>query len=406
MPIIDSHAHIFPADFGPPPAGCDPASWPSTEPNPDLDGGAGKFLVNGPMRFPARAVWFDAERRLEASAASGLDAELLSPFPALLNYRVPAETGRDLCRVTNEYIAGLVAAFPARFYGLGTVPLQDPDLAAAELTEVAKAGLLGVEVGSNVNGKSLHEPQFDGFWAEAERLGSAVFVHGMPAPSDRLPGPAVATFGVGAEATIGAAAIITGGVAQKYPGLKISFSHAGGGFPLVLTRAQWFWGRTWNEDAPVPEAERPEAAPWFAEHSPIELARRFYYDSLVFDRRAIRYLADMLGTSRLLVGSDFPAMTREEPIANSLRSMGLSDAELQDILWDNCFRFLGVEPAKLSSVPWSAPCVTHRRTSATSRTTCHSRGPRPARSRSGRPGCCSRCSATTGGSGRSRCRPP
>jgi aminocarboxymuconate-semialdehyde decarboxylase len=273
---------------------------------------------------------------------------VLSPFPALLNYRPPAEVGRELCRVTNEYIAGLVAAFPTRFYGLGTVPLQDPDMAAAELTEVVKTGLAGVEIASNINGKSLHEPQFDGFWAEVDRIGAAVFVHGMPVPSDRLPGAAVATFGVGAEATLGAAAIITGGVAEKYPGLRISFSHAAGGLPLVLTRAQWFWGRTWNEEPPLPESERPEAKPWFAEHSPTELARRFYYDSLVFDRRAIRYLADMLGTDRLLVGSDFPAMTREEPIATTLRSMGLSDAELQDILWHNCFRFLGVEPPKLS----------------------------------------------------------
>jgi len=342
MPVIDTHAHIFPGDFGPPPRGCDPAQWPSTEPNPDLDGG--KFLVNGPMRFPAKAVWFDAEQRLEASAASGLDAELLSPFPALLNYRSPAEVGRELSKVTNEYIAGLVAAYPARFYGLGTVPMQDPDMAAAELTEVAKAGLAGVEIASNVNGVSLHDPRFDGFFAECERLGSAIFVHGLPAPSDRLPGPAVATFGVGAEGALAAAAIISGGVAEKYPGLKIAFSHAAGGFPLMLTRAQWFWGRTWNEEPPPPPDQRPGAEPWAAEHGPIELARRFYYDSLVFDRRAIRYLIDMLGAGRLLVGSDFPAMPREEPCAKTLRSMGLSDAELGEILWDNCFRFLGVEP--------------------------------------------------------------
>ena len=342
MPVIDTHAHIFPGDFGAPPHGCDPAQWPQVEPNPDLDGG--KFLVNGPMRFPAKAVWFDAERRLEASAASGLDAELLSPFPALLNYRAPAEVGRELARVTNEYVAGLVAAYPARFYGLGTVPMQDPDMAAAELTEVAKAGLAGVEIASNVNGVSLHDPRFDGFFAECERLGSAIFVHGLPASSDRLPGPAVATFGVGAEGALAAAAIISGGVAEKYPGLKIAFSHAAGGFPLMLTRAQWFWGRTWNEEPPLPPDQRPGAEPWAAEQGPIELARRFYYDSLVFDRRAIRYLIDMLGAGRLLVGSDFPAMPREEPCAKTLRSMGLSDAELGEILWDNCFRFLGVEP--------------------------------------------------------------
>jgi len=340
--VIDTHAHIFPADFGPAPAGCDPASWPYAEPHPELDGG--KFLVNGAMRFPAAAVWFDAERRLEASAARGVDAELLSPFPALLGYRSTAGAGRDLARVINEYIAGLVAAFPGRFLGLGTVPMQDPDMAAAELAEVRDAGLAGVEIGSSVNGLSLHDARFDGFWAQAERLGTAVFVHGLPAPSDRVPGPATATFGVGLEGALAASAIIAGGVAQKYPGLRIAFSHAAGGFPLMLTRAQWFWGRTWNSEPPPPESQRPEAAPWFAPHGPIELARRFYYDSLVFDRRAIRYLADMLGTDRLLVGSDFPAMPREDPIAATLRSMGLADAELDDILWGNCFRFLGVAP--------------------------------------------------------------
>jgi aminocarboxymuconate-semialdehyde decarboxylase len=346
MKLIDIHAHIFPDEFGPAPAGCDPASWPSTEPNPDVDGG--KFLVNGPMRFPAAPAWFEAERRLEASARSGVDAELLSPFPALLNYRATAEVGRDLCRVTNEYIAGLVSAYPARFYGLGTVPMQDPDLAAAELTEVAKAGLPGVEIASNINGTSLHDPRFDGFFAECERLGSAIFIHGMPAPTDRIPGPATATFGVSAEGALAATAIISGGVAEKYPNLKIAFSHAAGGFALMLTRAQWFWGRTWNEEPPLPEDQRPEAKPWFAARGPIELARRFYYDSLVFDRRAIRYLVDMLGADRLLVGSDFPAMPREDPCGKTLRSMGLADAELEDILWHNCFRFLGIDPPKLS----------------------------------------------------------
>ena len=70
----------------------------------------------------------------------------------------------------------------------------------------------------------------------------------------------------------------------------------------------------------------------------------------MFDRRAIRYLADMLGTDRLHVGSDYPAMTTEQPIARTLRSMGLSEAELDDVLWNNCFRFLGIDPPKLSSL--------------------------------------------------------
>ena len=75
---------------------------------------------------------------------------------------------------------------------------------------------------------------------------------------------------------------------------------------------------------------------------PAELARRFYYDSLVFDHRAIRYLLDMIGPDRLLVGSDFPAMPREEPAGPYGRAMGLADEVLDDITWHNCFRFLGL----------------------------------------------------------------
>jgi aminocarboxymuconate-semialdehyde decarboxylase len=336
--LIDAHAHVIPGSFPAAPAGCDPASWPSMSAAAE----GARLLESGTLRFTARSVWFDAEQRLAASAASGVDAEVVSPFPPLLNYRLPASFGGDLARTVNEYIASLCAAAPGPIYGLGTVPLQDPDLSAGMLSEVARLGLAGVEIGSNVGGLSLADSRFGGFWAEAERLGTAIFVHAMPVPSDRLPGPATATFGVGLEGSLAAGAIVTGGVAEKYPGLRLAFSHAAGGFPLMLTRAQWFWGRTWNEEPPRPGGPGPEAAPWAAETGPAELARRFYYDSLVFDHRAIRYLIDMLGADRLLVGSDFPAMPREEPAGRTLSAMGLPAAVLDDISWHNCFRFLGV----------------------------------------------------------------
>ena len=342
--LIDAHAHVMPGSLPVVPSGCDPAAWPAMS---AVAGDDARLLVSGRVRFTARTVWFDAEQRLAASAASGVDAEVVSPFPPLLNYALPVMAGRDLARWVSEYITSLCAAFPGRFYGLGTVPLQDPDLAASELSSVAGLGLAGVEIASNVGGVSLGDPRFGEFFAEAERLGMAVFVHAMPAPSDRLPGPAAATFGVGIEGSLAAAALVIGGVAEKYPLLRLAFSHAAGGFALMLTRAQWFWGRTWNEEPP---GERgPEAAPWAAPAGPAELARRFWYDSLVFDRRAIRYLVDMLGADRLLVGSDFPAMPREEPCGRTLRSMGLPSGELEDIMWHNAFRFLGIDTPKLFS---------------------------------------------------------
>ena len=343
--LIDAHAHVMPGSFPSAPSGCDPASWPSMS---AVAGEDSRLLASGPVRFTARTVWFDAEQRLAASAASGVDAEVVSPFPPLLNYALPAG-----CRAGPGPVGQRVHRFAVRGFpraalrpGHGAAAGSRPGRRSSS-PRSAGLGLAGVEIASNVAGVSLGDPRFLGFFAEAERLGMAVFVHAMPAPSDRLPGPAVATFGVGIEGSLAAAALVTGGVAEKYPSLRLAFSHAAGGFPLMLTRAQWFWGRTWNEEPP---GERgPEAAPWAAPAGPAELARRFWYDSLVFDRRAIRYLVDMLGADRLLVGSDFPAMPREEPCGRTLRSMGLPPAELEDITWHNCFRFLGIDPPKLFS---------------------------------------------------------
>lgn len=218
------------------------------------------------------------------------------------------------------------------------VPLQDPEVAAAELAAVRDAGLRGVEIASNVLGVSIGDERFLPFFAEAERLGLAVFVHAMPSPTDRLPPSTMGTYVVGLEGALAAASLIAGGTAAKCPDLRLSFSHAAGGFGLMVPRAQYFWSGTWNEEPPVPErALAHDDGP-----SPLDYARRFYYDSAVFDARALRYLVDLMGADRLLVGSDFPAMPREEPAGRTLRTIGLPEAELNDILWDNAFRFLGM----------------------------------------------------------------
>lgn len=332
--LIDAHAHVIPGEF--PAAGRAPAAegWP-TMTQAGLDD---RLLESGDLRFTAQAVWFDLDRRLAAMDASGVDAEVVSPMPPLLNYRLPAASGRDLARWVNDFIARLCAACPGRLYGLGTVPLQDPGLAAAELAPLLADGLTGVEIASHVNGVSLSDERFAGFFAEAARLGVPIFVHAVsPALGGRVPPAATATFGFAAEIALAASALTASRVPQDCPGLRLAFSHGAGGFPLMLTRAQYFWGRTWNEDPPPPDPARPG-------RSPAEIARGFWYDTLVFDRRALRYLADMIGPGQLLVGTDFPAMPREDPAGRTLRSLGLPGPLLDDITWHNCFRFLGIEP--------------------------------------------------------------
>jgi aminocarboxymuconate-semialdehyde decarboxylase len=295
-----------------------------------------RLLENDRMQFRASDAFFSAEARLEAMEASGVDAEVVSPMPPLLDYGLSGDEGLELCRRVNEFVADLCRTAPERLLGMAMLPLQAPELATAELAAVKDVGLVAVEIASNIAGRSLHDDSFEDFWAEAERLEVPIFVHAMPAdfggrlPEGLIP---VAGFAVGADAALAASAIVTGGVAERHPDLRLAFSHGAGGFPLMLTRAQYFWGKTWNEE-PSDEGEGV---------SPAELARRFYYDGLVFDRRALRYLIEMVGHRQVLVGSDFPAMPREQPCGRTLRSLELAPDALEDITWHNAFRFLGFE---------------------------------------------------------------
>ncbi|TNC23584.1 amidohydrolase family protein [Amycolatopsis alkalitolerans] len=333
--LADAHAHLLPRDY---PTGA-PECFPRME---AIDGESARMLLFGATRFRAKDAFFDAERRIEEQAASGVDFEVLSPMPPLLKYDLPVADGLALARHVNEFTATLCASDPARFAGLGMVPLQDPEIAAAELAPMKEAGLRGVEVASNILGASIGHERFLPFFAEAERLGMAVFVHAMPSATDRLPMSTMGTYVVGLEGALAAASIITGGIAAKCPDLRVSFSHAAGGFGLMVPRAQYFWGGTWNEEPAIPErAPAHDDGP-----SPLEYARRFYYDSMVFDVRAVRYLVELLGADRLLVGSDFPAMPREEPAGRTLRMAGLPESDLDAVLWDNAFRFLGIDPPR------------------------------------------------------------
>jgi aminocarboxymuconate-semialdehyde decarboxylase len=334
--LIDMHAHFIPRDFP------DQDGWPRIAP-PDADGL--RLFESGPVSYKAKDVWVDAERRLAAMDDSGVTAEVVSPFPPLLNYKLPAKSARDLCRHINESIAELRAVDPRRFFGFGTMPLQDPELAAGELASIKELGLQGIEIGSNIDGVSLGDERLLDFFSEAERLRVPIFVHALnPTFLDRLPGPAVPSFGFATDIALAAASITMSGTSEKLPNLLMAFSHGAGGFPLMLTRAQIFWSGAWDEQLPPDGKPAGLMADRFP-RSPTEYARRFYYETLIFDRRALRYLVDMIGPERLLLGTDFPAMGREQPAGKTLRALDLPAATVDDITWNNCFRFLGIDPA-------------------------------------------------------------
>jgi aminocarboxymuconate-semialdehyde decarboxylase len=254
-------------------------------------------------------------------------------MPELLSYWLPLDDAKAMIRFLNEEIARMISLAPQRFVGLGAVPLQDSDAAIRELEFVMnELKFSGVEIASHVNGTSIGDARFEPFFAAAERTGASIFVHALrPAGQDRIVGPfieqAVCFPG---DVALAAASMITGGIGSRHPKLRIAFSHGGGTMPILVPRLVHAWKN-------LPKAK--EALP----ESPADVARRFYYDDLLFDARAVRFLVESFGASQVLIGTDYPfAMGEKDPLGE-LQKTGLDASVVSAITSANARRFLGLK---------------------------------------------------------------
>jgi aminocarboxymuconate-semialdehyde decarboxylase len=314
--LIDMHAHVIPEHF---PAAANRASagrWPSME---HFAPGQARVMIAGQNFRTVHAGNWDVDRRLADMDAAEVNAQAISCLPELMSYWFTPEDGLEMNRYVNDYIAGMCAKAPGRFYGLAAVPLQDPDLAAKELAGIKAAGHLGVQIGSNVLGKSLGDERFLGFFQEAEAQGLAVFVHALhPTFLDRIGDALANAIGFPTDTGLTIASLIDGGTADKVPNLRVAFSHGGGTFPFMLPRYHNGWGGSWDEAPPIRATQGS---------NPAEVARRFYYDTLVFDARPLRYLIEAIGASQLVIGTDYPYVTQEQPAGRTLRTLNLSPGD-------------------------------------------------------------------------------
>jgi aminocarboxymuconate-semialdehyde decarboxylase len=327
--VVDIHTHFVPEQFPPMEGRAGGDRWPQMN---RVDAHTGHVMISGRNFRTVTDECWSAEVRLAEMDAVGVRRQAVSVMPELLTYWAEPAEARDFSRHLNEGIMGLVAQAPDRFSGLGMVPLQDPELAAKELSQIKALGMVGVEVGSNVGGKSLGEPHFLPFWQEAASLGLAVFIHSFhPTATDRLVGGGMDNFvGFPLEQAYTVASLISGGVMEQCPNVRIACSHGGGGFAMVLPRLQHGWNimPSLHERLPL---------------TPLEYARRLYFDTLVYDPRAVRYLMDLVGPGQLVVGSDYPFSIRERPPGKAMTEVaGLLAADREAIQVDNALRFLGL----------------------------------------------------------------
>jgi aminocarboxymuconate-semialdehyde decarboxylase len=326
MKIIDAHAHIFiPEAYAEAPQQYfnDIPRIIKNEKNRGIIK-IGEKLVNVPSSL------YSVDDRLLQMKDENIDMQILSIYPRFLFYKLKIEEAYLFARMFNDALSNLIKDYNKYFLGLGTVPLQNVDVAIKEMERIKRdLGLIGVEIGSNVNGSFLGESKFLPFFEAAERLGVLLFVH----PSNPVCSEKMDHFGLDVyvgnicDTSITIASMIFSGVFDKFPRLKIYFAHGGGFIPYQI-------GRLVNayliDDHIKTQIQTP----------PSLYLSKFSVDTVVYDLNTLDFLVRQVPIENILLGSDSPVDLRDKNIVSKIEKLKISQKEKELILGGNIQRLL------------------------------------------------------------------
>ncbi len=315
-PIIDVHIHLTPHRFSK--VAIKGSKW------------HGMTADEGELDNP-KNLW-TTEQRIEEMDKIGLDTQLVSPTDVFYQYDKKPEVTAQIAAECNEEISELVSDYPNRFQGLGTLPMQDMDLALTEMRRcVTKLGLVGFMIDDHVNGITYDDPYFEPFWEKVEKYRAFILIHQY--------GPTVTesrtrkyflhnTVGNLVDRTLTYGCLVGGGVMDRHTDLKICLGHAGGYVPFAVDRMDKGW----------------EMFPKYrgmALNTPSYYLDKFYYDTTTFTDRNLRFLIDVVGADRVVLGTDWPApMAVVDPVSKIINSAVLESDEKDAILWRNMGKVL------------------------------------------------------------------
>lgn len=278
----------------------------------------------------------DIAVRLKDMDRMGVDVQAVSPAPFQYYYFAEPTFGAELAREVNDGITNIVATHPKRFAGIGTVPLQNADMAVAELNRAVKdLGLRGIEINTHVNGKNLTDPSLglEKFFARVAELGVALFIHpnGFSDAQRLTEHYFNNVIGNPLETTVAVSHLIFDGVMQRNPKLKVVLAHSGG----YLAH---YWARMDHAHRARPDCKT------VIKKKPSSYLEKFYFDTITFDPGMLKNLIDRFGADHVMLGTDYPYdMGEDDPVGliNSVKGLKKIDKDL--IMGGNAAKLLKIK---------------------------------------------------------------
>ncbi len=276
---------------------------------------------------------WDADLRIEDYQKFDTHVQVVCTIPVMFSYWAKPSDGLEVAKYLNDHIAQLVNEYPKKYVGLATLPMQDSNLAIKELERCKQIGLVGIQIGSNINDENLSEDKFFSIFEACAKLDMAVLIH----PWQMMGFDSMKKYwlpwlvGMPAETSRAACSLVFGGVLERLPNLKVCFSHAGGSFLPTLGRIEHGFNC------------RPDLVAIDNNVNPRNYLGKFWVDCITHDIDALKYMLKLQGSKRICLGSDYPFPLGDLEIGKFITDSDLNKVVIEDIFCNSTLEWLGLD---------------------------------------------------------------
>ncbi|MEL6698200.1 MAG: amidohydrolase family protein [Bacteroidota bacterium] len=277
---------------------------------------------------------WEPQVRMDEYATFETQVQVVCTIPVMFSYWAKPKDTLELSQFLNDDLSQVVQDHSKHYVGLGTVPMQDTDLAVQELQRIAEeTSLVGIQIGSNINKINLSEPQFYPIWEACEQLNLCVLVH----PWDMMGWRQMEKYwlpwlvGMPAETSRAICSMIFGGIFEKFPRLRVNFAHAGGAFLPTIGRIEHGYNC------------RPDLVAIDNPVNPRDYLGHFWVDCITHDAHMLRYVLNTVGSNRVVIGSDYPFPLGDLEIGAFIEDMGLPPSDKENVYFKSALEWLGLD---------------------------------------------------------------